>query len=132
MSGTLSSCCPSVVYDVLPCRNPCTFNPLNCTDPISIAIQAILNLRQRYGSSAPDILTESLVICPDYIINQCDVDDALHYGTRRGIFSRIVRHHGDEPTYMVNARMALFNYENRKYARYPCTTGSFWKCGRHF
>lgn len=120
-----------MVYDVLPCRNPCTFNALNCADPISVAIQAILNLAQRYGSSAEDILAEALLVCPDYIITQRDIDDALHYGSRRGIFSRVTRHHGDEPTYMVNARMALFNYENRKYTRFPCTTGSFWKCRQH-
>jgi len=129
MSGrsTASSCCPSVVTDVLVCPpNLCTQSFLNCDDFISIAIQAILNLRGSRGSTALEIFSEALFLCPTTTVTQLDIDDALAVGARRGIFFRSISSVGAEPTYMVVARMALFNYQNRIYTRLPCQTDGFW------
>ncbi len=129
MSGgsTLSSCCPSVVTDVVVCPNPCAAAPLNCQDAISIAIQAILDLAQPNGSSASDIFVQGLAVCPDSGLTQLQIEDALATGARRGIFFRSIAAPQAIPTYMVIARMPLFNYQNKRYNRYPCSRGSFWQ-----
>lgn len=128
MSGTVSCCTPSVVTDVNVCPPLCEYATLNCNDFISISIQAILDLAQTNGSDAQEIFNRALLLCPTQVITQTDIDNALTLGARRGVFHRIVSAIGAIPTFMVNARMALFNYTNRIYNRPPCFRGSFWRC----
>jgi len=130
MSGTMSSCCPSVVTDVFVCPpQPCQFAPLNCLEPTSIVIQTILDLREPQGSSAQDIFQRASAVCPSTPLTLTDVENVLNAGAKRGVFRRIIPTVGATPTYMILARMALFNYQNRRLNRFPCMFGSFWACG---
>lgn len=130
MSGTMSTCCQSSLTDVASAFCPpqlCEYAALDCQDGISIAIQAILDLAQPQGSTADDIFTRGLSLCPQVALARSDIDDALSLGARRGIFFRAYAAVGATPTYMVNARMTIFNYKNRKYNRLPCMTNSYWR-----
>jgi hypothetical protein len=127
MSGRTTGCCNGIssLTDVfiLP-PNVCKINTLNCKDAISIVIQAILNLKQSQGSSALSIYNEALGLCTN--VTMKDINDALTLGAKRGIFFRVIPTVGAEPTFMIVARMPVFNYQNRLYNRLPCQPNGFW------
>lgn len=124
--GSTASCCSySVTSDTVLCPKPCEYAPMDCSDPTKVIIQSILNLAQRYGSTQSDIQAEAMLLCPE--ITQVQIEFWLARGVKFGVFRRIVRAVGDEPTYMILARMSQFNYQNRQYNRYPCGPDSFWR-----
>jgi hypothetical protein len=127
MSGTAATCCPpsSLVDTYIPCPRACQFATLQCSDLISASIQAILDLGEVKGSTASDILTKIQELCAETVTLE-DVQLALDTGAKRGIFIRVFSSIHDDPTFMIVARMAVFNYKNRAYSRWPCRTGSFW------
>jgi len=104
-------------------------NFLNCNDLTSAIIQAILNLKGSAGSEADDIFDEVQNICPGIVTSLADVQAALDTGCSRGIFFRSRTAVGATPTFMVMAYMARYNPPNKVYARYPCQTNGFFKCG---
>jgi hypothetical protein len=127
MSGNsvLAYCSGEVPDSCIPGPPDGTMATLNCNDGISIVIQCILNLAQANGSTAEDIQTESLALCPETNLTLEEVQYVLAHGCSKGIFSRYYASSAI-PTFMINARMSLFNYQNRIWNRLPNQPGSFW------
>jgi hypothetical protein len=102
---------------------------LDCGSITSIIIQAILNLANPAGSTDVEIFNYIPVICPAAPYSQTDVTNAINNAARKGILFRAIATVGATPTYLVNAYMKNFNYQNRVYSRYPQQCGSFFNCG---
>lgn len=122
----MSSCCTPVDYDPTVCPNPCTTATLDCSDLLTILIQAILDLAEPNGSSNTSIFERSQVICPDTTITQSDIDTAIATAAKRGILYRRIATSGADPTFLVNGRMAELNVQNKRYNRLPCQYNSFY------
>jgi len=97
---------------------------LDCTDPFSAVIEAILRLDEPNGSTILEIEPLALSLCP--ALTAADVAEALTAGAKRGIFRRIIPTADVEPSYMINANMASLNPKNAKYVRPCCQAGGFY------
>jgi hypothetical protein len=99
---------------------------VDCSDPFTIIIQAIINLGESVGSTQADIEAELPNVCPDVMLTSQEVADWITAGLERGIFrwgSRV-------PTIMVNANMTQVHPGNARYWRCPGIQGSFYRCNR--
>jgi hypothetical protein len=96
---------------------------VDCNDPYSIFIQAILNLGEASGSDATAVSAEALNVCAnaDYTVEESQA--ILLSGMRRGIFGR-----GSPTTFMVQSNMAQLDGRNAKYYRGPGCPNSFYRC----
>ena len=124
----MTVCCTSALVDRFPCQKPCEVVRLNCSDLFSMIIQAILDLAQPTGSTAEAITAQAAILCPTDPPTLAEVERSLTLGARRGLFRRLIATVGATPTYMVLARMGLFNPLNAPYQRFPCQFNNFWNC----
>lgn len=103
-------------------------NHFSCNDPVTVIIQAILNLKQVYGSNATLIQAECQRLCNyDPPISLGETEHLLDRCTKRGILVAIFANPSSEKTYMVNGAMVQANARNIKYNRPPCQMqDGFW------
>lgn len=102
---------------------PCTINccpTVNCDDPYSILIQAIINLNTKLGSTLEEIEAEVPNVCADTVF---DVPTALSNGVKRGIFG-----YGTATTYIIRGDMVQLNIRNKPYYRGIGCPGAFYVC----
>lgn len=114
------------------CPNVCgNYAGVQCSDPISVIVQAIMDLAETKGSLATAIITESQSICST--LTSTAILEALTKGVKRGIFLPIYASVEVLPTYMVNANMTAINFRNRIYDRPACLggTNTFWVPARN-
>ena len=127
MSSTACFCNSGVNPKANPCPLPCSKQNFNCSDAISLSVQAILNLAQNSGSIASDIFQIAASLCPHQSLLQSDIDAALLQGAKQGVFIVIFASPTSTPTYMVNSNMVQVNVKNAKYFRPPCQLDSFFR-----
>lgn len=84
-----------------------------CSDPIRVAIDAIISLGHVDGSTADQIYASTSVTCPNYTL--VDIQQALTRGVKRGIF--VVKPQTTPVVYCVARNMVQLNPANIKY--YP-------------
>lgn len=109
----MSSNCPS-------------YPTLDCNDPYSMIIQAILNLGGSTGSTADEINQEITTIC-SVSFSSAELRDNLLKAVRRGLLGYGTSDTTD-PRYMVRSDMVRLNPQNEKYWRAPGCPGSFYTC----
>lgn len=85
---------------------------VDCSDPYSIALYALLDLANSNGSTAAEVLATAQTICPAATAAWTDltVETLLRAGAKRGLFSVI-----EGVRYVVNAGMCLQNPINAPY-----------------
>jgi hypothetical protein len=92
---------------------------VDCTDPFSILIFAILSLNSSTGSSLTDITQAIPTICPSVSWSESETETYITQATKRGILVT-----GVTGTYAINAAMARVNPINQQYY----CVGLFYRC----
>jgi len=87
--------------------------PLNCSDSLSAAVQAILNLG--VPSTAAEILPQMQALCPTAGFVLADAEDALATGWGRGVFIQCMNVGDATLRYEINGNMRNLRSGNDVY-----------------
>ncbi len=85
---------------------------LNCQDPYSAIIHAILQLKESNGSSVDDITSKLEEICESGLWDNDTVQTNIDLMLKRGL---LIRSSDSADHYLVNGNMARVNNKNKKY-----------------